>query len=316
MFTFPFSIFSQARLLSKTVYSTNGTFTYTVPMTATFITVKQWAAGGGSAIVNGGGIGAGVGGASGYAECAIPVTGGESLTVFVPIGGYAIGAQGTPGGGLGGGGAPRTAGGGGGYASIQRSTTPLIVTGGGGGSGNNNGDPARSNGGANGGAGGTVGVAGSNGQGPTSPTPSGGSGGNAGSGGTGGTDGGNATTGTSGGSGSSLQGGNTNGGIIAAQSNGGGGGGGYFGGGAGGSYLDTGTHPGVIGGGGGGGGTCYTNAAGNILKFTATGSGTNPPNTTDSDYITGVGKSTLGSNGGPGLTVIVAYNGTPTNIIH
>lgn len=316
MFTFPFSLFSQAILLSKTIYSTSGTFTYVVPPTATFITVKQWAGAGGSAIVNGGGINAGRGGSSGYAECAIPVTGSESLTVFIPTGGFAIGSQGNPGGGLGGGGMARAAGGGGGYASIQRGATLLIVTGGGGGSGNNNGDPARANGGGNGGSGGRVGAAGSNGQGPTPPTPSGGIGGNLNSGGSGGTDGGNATTGTSGGSGGSLQGGNTNGGAIAAQSNGGGGGGGYWGGGAGGSYLDTGTHPGIIGGGGGGGGICYTNAAGNILQFIATGNVPFPPNTTDSDYITGVGTSVLGSNGGRGLTVIVAYNGTPTNIIH
>jgi hypothetical protein len=136
-----------------------------------------------------------------------------------------------------------------------------------------------------------------------------GPGGNGGAGGgTAGGDGGSAAGGgTGGGGGTQLAGGPAGspagaigvlgqGGDAGTDENyagdGGGGGGGYYGGGGGVDNVDS----------AGGGGSGYFGGAGVSSGSSTTGSGTTPPNTGDSAYVSGVGVGAL--TGGGGLVVI------------
>ena len=222
-------------------YVSNATQSWTVPAGVTTATIKMWGAGGGSGDYTtnektGGGCGAYMTGTlTGLVQ-------GETLTLYVPLGGgYASttstinpngGAGGWPGGGAG------TnddtygeySGGGGGYAAVAYSGTLLAVAGGGGGGGATN--AANNDYGAGGG------TASSGGAGQIGKGTTGGGTGTVSTVGAAGSPAGTATAG------SSLQGGA--GGTGSALYAGGGGGGGYNGGGGGNED-----------GGGGGGGASY-----------------------------------------------------------
>ncbi len=247
---------------------TGSSQTFTVPTGVTSVTIKTWGAGGG------GGYGA-TGGAGGYSSGTLSVTPAESLTVYI-------------GGGGGGGPSSNSAGGGGGGGSaVLRSSTVLIVAGGGGGG-------SGSNGGAGGGSSGVT----TNGGGGTQTGP--------GAGGSGGRRSGNPGSGTNGGNGVAECTPHINGGFgygsggygvpYCGDGGSGAGGGGYYGGGSGG---------GDAGGYGGGGGSGYI---GGVTGGTNTaGSGTTPPNTSDSDYASGIGVGGANSTNGGNGRVVISY---------
>lgn len=280
--------------------------TFEVPCGINSIQVKIWAAGGGG---NGGGNteNGGSGGAGGYVSGTYSTSGGSILTLIVGGGGSSNrgGTQGNAGsaaygsGGRGFQGGPYNSGSGGGRSAILSGSDYIAIAGGGGGGGGWGYSSALTHR-PSGGPGGQTAVTGNGQDGAqTAPSPT-----------AGGTRGSSSGTG---GRGSSLVysgvagtaagiGGNGNG---ATNYRGGGGGGGYFGGGGGGGGGAT--HVG-----GGGGGSSYISGTG----FTGTNTpgvltsrmGSNPPpNTSDTDYIPGVGVGG-GANGfndgGSGLIII------------
>lgn len=296
-------------------FNTQGTETFTVPAGVTSISAKVWGGGGGGGAGGSTGTG-GAGGGGGYITATVPVTPGETLTIYVG------------GGGSGGSNVANTGsgGGGGGYSSIYRGSTPLIITGGGGGGG---GSRIATIGGAGGAGGGTSGIAGSavytnngggGGGGTASAGGNGGIGGNnsgtAGSSLTGGlgADGRSATTGADGGGGfgglaTGGAGGLAN--VNTTRAAGGGGGAGYFGGGGGGATSSTTNSSG----GGGGGGSSY--AAADLSGITnSAGSGINPGNASDpvrngaSQGGTGGSGGQGGANGSNGAVFIAYGSGT------
>jgi len=241
-----------------------------IPSFATSVLVKAWGAGGGGSVsitdtatdFNGGS-----GGGGGFASGTVPVTGGETLAVWV------------------GGGGP-TNGNGGGLSALVRGSSPLVVAGGGGGAGlafevSKSGHCTFGGANANGGAAGG-GVTGESTSGAAAS-------GTADAGGAGGpmATNGSALRGGSGGGVSSMDGGLHGGGSAGgspsncAASGGGGGGGGWFGGGGGGYVLST---PG----GGGGGGSGYVEPIGSQPVLT-TGVGQAVANATDADYALDAG---------------------------
>lgn len=263
---------------------------WVVPVGVTHIYVKLWGAGGGGGHYGGWSFGS-WGGGGGHTRGILPVTAGETLTIRVPRGGYAV--PGTTNAPFGGGSATSSGdnqygAGGGGYCGIFRSTTPLLIAGAGGGGGSVNSSHAMCNGGA---GGGYNGLRGESRDGNTSFAGGGGTqsaGGTAGNG-----------TNTGGGAGSSLQGGS-----VQGNNYGGGGGGGFFGGGSG-SYGNSNT----MGGGGGGSGFITTTA---LLAATFCGRGAYPAGMDDIDYPASGSSiySSIGfggvqrNNGGDGYLVI------------
>lgn len=263
---------------------------WVVPGGITYIYAKLWGSGGGGGHFGGWSFGS-WGGGGGHTRGILPVNPGETLTIRVPRGGFAVpGATNAPFGG----GSSTTGGdnqygaGGGGYCGIFRASTPLLIAGAGGGGGSVLSSHAMCNGGA---GGGLVGLRGESRDGNTSFAGGGGTqvaGGIAGNGGN-----------TVGGAGSSLQGGSVQGSVY-----GGGGGGGYFGGGSG-SYGNGNT----MGGGGGGSGFITTTA---ILASTYPGRGAYPAGMDDIDYPASTASvySSVGyggvqrNNGGDGYIVI------------
>jgi len=251
--------------------------TFIVPNDTSQIKVKMWGAAGDGTTNNNGDIG----GAGGYVEALVDVTPGASITVTVGTGGGPNRTDGgVPSAGSGGNGTTADGGRGGGRTEILVAGTRTLVAGGGGGHGIH---PTSSS--ANGGGGG--GTTGASGTGVGF--------------GTGGTQSAGGTGGDEGADGSALTGGAGGGGQANA---GGGGGAGYYGGGGGG------TSPGV--GGAGGGGSNFVLSDPTVTEISSlqgdTASGgspadTNPPNTSDVDYVTGVGKGIKGT-GGNGLIVI------------
>lgn len=230
-------------------FYTGGDQSWVVPAGTTYVFAKLWGSGGGGGTGGGWNHGAEAGG-GGHTRGLIPVTGGTTLTIRVPRGGYNNpGNTNAP---YGGGSAVssgdnRYCGGGGGYAGIFIGSQPYLIAGGGGGGG------ATTSGGMNvnnhGGAGG--GLNGQSGWSINGLTEAG-RGGTQSAGGTGGT-GGSAT----GQAGSYLQGGSN-----TSNAYGGGGGGGYYGGGAGSHGSNN------MGGGGGGSGYVYSSC---LLGETFTG---------------------------------------------
>jgi hypothetical protein len=258
--------------------STGSDQTFSIPAGVTNIGIKMWGAGGGA--------GNGFGGGGGYSEGTLGVTPGEDLTIIV---------------GEGGGGAS-TNGCGGGRSAVRRGTTELITAGAGGGAGHGDGGAGGGTAGEDGtgmhscggyshGLGGTQSAGGSStctycGCGGCPPSIYDGTqfaGGDSGSG----TDSGTCT--------SNAYGGGGRGGHSSGCNNGAGGGSGYYGGG------------GVkcCGGGAGGGGSGYV---GGVTGGTTTaGSGADPANTSDPDYVSGTGGGgdpATDEAGGNGLVVI------------
>jgi hypothetical protein len=267
----------------QTVSYTGTTASFTVPDGVTELDVKMWGGGGG----NGAWPSNNTAGAGGYASGKISVTPGEELFIIVAGGGQGTtGSSGDGGrGGWGGGGfgtkGDASGGGGGGYTgifsgAIHQQTAIMIAGGGGGGTGFRTG----------GGGGGTSGGSVDNGTGGTQTAAGGPS------------------------AGGPLYGGKGTGQrTVSTSDDDGGGGGGYFGGGGG-------SGDGRGGGGGSGflhptrvtDGTLTAGENGNTSNTRA-----NPPNTTDSDYLslaptnTGKGGNTVGGNGtdgGHGFIVI------------
>tara|TARA_B100000902_G_C27318775_1_gene922961 strand:- start:3637 stop:4464 length:828 start_codon:yes stop_codon:yes gene_type:complete len=259
---------------SNEIYSTKGTFTETVPQSATVVTIKVWGAGGAGTGENL----AVLGGAGGHVEGTIPVTGGSTITIHV--GGSNDGSATQPHDASGYG-----SGRGGGLSSAIYGSFVLIA-GGGGGSGQ------KGNGGGGGG----------NGSGQSGDGPNYGGGASQSGGGSGGS-GGTAPSGVSGGSGTSwnngsslVNGGYAGGSGIATGNRGGGGGAGYYGGGGGGGY-DSGTASG--GGAGGGSGIIIGSWSNSSSSQGGKGSAT-AADSTDLDYIDGYGGA-----GQDGLVVLI-----------
>ncbi len=281
-----------------TIFSyTGGDQSYTVPAGVTSITVKMWGAGGGGGFLGGWTMGFS-GGAGGFTQGTIAVTGGQVLTVIV--GGGGVGAfqyNNTTTSSYGGGGSACNAGGtdcryggqGGGRSAIRNGGTELMTAGGGGGGGASRNASISSYGGA---GGGLIGEDGNNDQYPYG-------------GGRGGfqTVGGSSCTACTGNgtAGTQFQGGHAG---PTSQGYGGGGGGGWFGGGGGG-YIESNTMA------GGGGGSGYIGGAGVSNAFTISGHYTQPPQIWDINYATGIGVGGLtittsaAGAGGNGRVVII-----------
>lgn len=261
---------------------------WVVPAGITFIYAKLWGSGGGGGHFGGWTFGS-WGGGGGHTRGILPVSPGETLTIRVPRGGFAVpGNTNAPfGGGSSTAGADNQyAGGGGGYCGIFRSATPLLIAGAGAGGGSALSSHSMHNGGA---GGGSVGLRGESNAGMSAA----GGGGTQSAGGAGGN--GSAALG---GAGSYLQGGS-----VQGNPYGGGGGGGYFGGGSG-SYVGN-----TMAGGGGGSGFTTTTA---ILASTYPGNGAYPAGMDDVDYPSSTAStfSSVGfggvqrTNGGDGYIVI------------
>lgn len=294
---------------------TGTTQTFLVPRGVNEIFIQLWGAAGGSQ--------GGRGGAGGYSQGTLQVSKGETLSIIVGQGGINNSTsqtaclQPTFGGGGGGGACTeiyKGSSGGGRTAILDNNSIEVITAGGGGGS-----SSSYSEGGgiAAGSGGGTVGYnAIANLVCYDSMMGKGGNQSNAGTGGVGWTTFNNGTDGAqfSGGTG----GGGSNGGSSAGSA--GGGGGGYYGGGGGAGEYQAGTGcPPSAGSqdcsGGGGSGYIGGVLGGLTLATTITRASfpavINPPNNTNSNYITGVGVAQNGI-GGNGLAV---FTYTVVNLI-
>ncbi|MEK9151499.1 MAG: LamG-like jellyroll fold domain-containing protein, partial [Patescibacteria group bacterium] len=256
---------------------TGASQTLTVPAGITSVTIKSWGAGAG-------GSASSTGGAGGYSTGTLAVTPGETLNVYVGGAGLYNGTAGYNGGGD----TQNTGGSGGGASDVRQGGTALsnrvIIAGAGGGGGYYDGS-GTGKGGAGGGTNGVDGVYGYSGC-----TDSYGRAGTQTAGG--------AKATYCGGSYGSTAGSLGSGGAGTAYSDGGGGGG-YYGGSGGEPYA------------GGGGGSGYV---GGVTSSTNTaGSGVTPPNTSDSDYASGVGVGgAAGGNGGNGR-VVFSWTTTSSN---
>ncbi|MBN2421973.1 hypothetical protein JXB41_01990, partial [Candidatus Woesearchaeota archaeon] len=298
----------------KQVYDVAGSDIFTVPTGVNYITIKAWGGGGGGG--GGGGTDVGADGAGGgFAQATINVTPGETLDIYV--GGGGTGGEGSDSEAAGGGG-------GGGYSGILRNSTELVIAAGGGGGGGGD-DTAGQPGNAGGAGGGTSGTdavdegstSGGNGGTPIAGGEGGANGGTSGISLSGG-DGGIGASGTAcsdgdecGGGGGGTNGGGDGGDGTTYRGGGGGGGSGHYGGGGGGGSND-----GAEGACGGGGGSSYTTGTD---TSTSSGSGADAANNLDIDYQgsagqagSGGGTDTAGSNGNPGLVVILWDN--PPNV--
>ncbi|KKQ60711.1 MAG: hypothetical protein US83_C0013G0001, partial [Candidatus Falkowbacteria bacterium GW2011_GWC2_38_22] len=303
-----------------------GDSTFVVPPGVTSITAKVWGAGGaGGGGGNGAGRIGGGGGGGGFAQGAIPVTPGETLTIRVGGAGDGGNDDGNVGEG----------GGGGGYSAILRSGTFLIQAGGGaGGAGAADGNSEDGGGGgagsgANGsngsrgldaacgsqigdnGDGGTTAAGGVGGSGCSSETD--GQAGSANQGGGGGNGDDTLTGGATGGTAGANGGGSGGDGQTASNDpGGGGGGGGQYGGGGG----EAGNAEGAGGGGGGSGKTdgltAVITAAGTAGGTGAGGAGA-AANNGDVDYAGSAGTGGAGGNNARGSAgyagrIVVLYD--------
>ena len=279
--------------------------TFIVPPFVQNIFIKAWGAGGAQ------GQGNSFGGPGGYATGNLAVVTGQTLTIIVGRGGQPKSIATTYGGGGGGGGDTSGNGlhgsSGGGRSAVRLSNgTEVLTAGGGGGSAGATGNPVWSNGGA---GGGLVGINGWINNPGNQIAP--GVGGTQISGGAGGTyyiqPNGNGFDGYQ------YQGGQGGTCITINAGAGGGGGGGYFGGGGGsGQYTNVANPHSEDSSGGGGSSYIGGVTDGSTLSTSQNTSQTisgllNPPNNTDTDYISGVGvgASLANSAGGNGLIVII-----------
>jgi hypothetical protein len=272
-----------------TEYSHTGSDqTFSVPSGVSSITVKMWAAAGGGA--SGEGL-TEPGGPGGYAEAVISVTANTTLIVQVGSGGRADTSWGSktyPNGGRGSIRSGYMAGNGGGRSglfagSVSAANALLIAGAGGGGSGNGGGNTGNGCHGGNGG--GTNGLRGHSGyisETENGATQTAGGGGHVYGGQLSGADAGDGTP------------------YGSGVNQAGGGGDGWYGGGV--VYNK---HQ------GGGGGSAYCGAGttscvliGTSIYPEARRSTTYPPNTGDSDYVSGVGRGNNSSTGGNGLVII------------
>jgi hypothetical protein len=267
----------------------NDTYTVNIPANSTSMTAKLWGAGGygiGECPASGTGLDGGnfSGGSGGHVEGTIPVTGGDTVTVWV--GGTNAGSQPDSMAGSG-------AGDGGGFAGVLYGSN-LMIAGGGGGAGQ------ASNGGYGGGngpgGGGSGGLGGPNSGGGASQSSGGGAGSSSGN---------SANSGryfsSSGYNAFYRNNGGDSGGHGTYQGKrGGGGGAGYYGGGGGGGYDSNCTG----GGGGGGSGIITGNWTNTVSQSGQTGQagGRNARDTGDPDYVSGYGGS--GQNG----LVVIIFN--------
>lgn len=270
---------------------TSGTQSFTVPAGVSALDVAATGAAGGQSGCTSPVIIASL--AASVEDTAVPVSGGQELSVVV--GGHGGngtasggGAGGSPGGGGAGGNVSGNCdgGGGGGFSGLLGpSGAPLVIAGGGGGAGflgGKGGDGGIPSGGA-----GRSGIG--------QPGAAGGGGGTDAAGGGGGTGAGLGGTGSAGGSLAGGQGGPAN---EGANSSGGGGGGGYFGGGGGGGGPEE-------GGGGGGGGSSY-GVTGLVNEHTTTAAASVVITYTVSDPDLAVSQPqdvTVGATGPTGATV-------------
>ena len=260
----------------------NETYSVNVPANTTSMTAKVWGAGGygiGECPASGTGLDGGnfSGGSGGHVEGTIPVTGGDTVTVWV--GGTNAGSQPNSMAGSG-------AGDGGGFSGVVYGSN-LMIAGGGGGAGQaSNGGYGGGNGSGGGGSGGLGG-------------PNSGGGGSQSGGGGAGSSSGNASNpgiyfSSSGYNAFYRNNGGDSGGHGTYQGKrGGGGGAGYYGGGGGGGYDSN-----CTGGGGGGGSGIITGSWTNTVSQngqTGTGGGRSAVDTADPDYVSGYGGS--GQNG-------------------
>jgi len=265
----------------------NDTYSVNVPANSTSMTAKVWGAGGygiGECPASGTGLDGGnfSGGSGGHVEGTIPVTGGDTIVVWV--GGTNAGSQPDSMAGSG-------AGDGGGFSGVVYGSN-LMIAGGGGGAGQaSNGGYGGGNGSGGGGSGGLGG-------------PNSGGGASQSSGGSAGSSSGNPS-----GSGRYFSssgynafyrnnGGDSGGHGTYQGKRGGGGGAGYYGGGGGGGYDSNCTG----GGGGGGSGIITGNWTNTVSQSGQTGQagGRSARDTGDPDYVAGYGGS-----GQSGLVVII-----------
>ena len=261
----------------------NETYSVNVPANSTSMTAKVWGAGGagiGECPASGTGLDGGnfSGGSGGHVEGTIPVTGGDTVVVWV--GGSGAGSQPNSMAGSG-------AGDGGGLTGVVYGGTNLMIAGGGGGAGQaSNGGYGGGNGSGGGGSGGLGG-------------PNSGGGGSQSGGGGAGSSSGNASNpgiyfSSSGYNAFYRNNGGDSGGHGTYQGKrGGGGGAGYYGGGGGGGYDSN-----CTGGGGGGGSGIITGNWTNTVSQngqTGTGGGRSAVDSGDPDYVSGYGGS--GQNG-------------------
>lgn len=298
-------------MISQKFFNTGAMQTFVVPDDVTAIGIKVWGAAGGPQLTSVNRYSQG--GAGGYAAGTLDVTPGQVLQVMVG----SVGVISPPntsvptfGGGGAGGSSPtgsRSVSGGGRSGVAFATGTQFIIAGGGGGAGS--GAETSPNLGGNGGGptGNTVNIL----SGGTNLTPA--TGGTQTNGGLGGINGVNPAA--NGSNGVSLQGGR-GGNEAAGFGAGGGGGGGYFGGGGGNGSTGV-DQPTETAGAGGSG---YVNTS--ILRNTinqATPQGTAlgvvlPPNTSDPDYVIGVGVANGATGTGAGLVVFNYTVGKPLNI--
>ena len=266
----------------------NDTYSVNVPANSTSMTAKVWGAGGygiGECPASGTGLDGGnfSGGSGGHVEGTIPVTGGDTVTVWV--GGTNAGSQPDSMAGSG-------AGDGGGLTGVLYNSTNLMIAGGGGGAGQ------ASNGGYGGGngpgGGGSGGLGGPNSGGGASQSSGGGAGSSSGN-----PSGSGRYFSTSGYNAYWRNNGGDSGGHGTYQGKrGGGGGAGYYGGGGGGGYDSNCTG----GGGGGGSGIITGNWTNTVSQSGQTGQagGRDARDTGDPDYVAGYGGS-----GQSGLVVLI-----------
>lgn len=268
-------------------YISDAAQTYVVPIGVTQLFCYVWGGGSGGHYGN-----FGVGG--GFAAAQFAVTGGESLSLYVPQGGFVTATSftfsvtngGWPGGGNAVSKGAARAGSAGGYAAIARGTNYLVVAGGAGGSCGSGSTFANT------GQGG--GITGADGLAVALPNVSGfGGGTNAGGAVSIITNVGAYATNSAG---SFLQGGNA--GLFTNITTGAGGGGGGWYGGAG-SFAITGF-------GQGGGGSGYINSSLGVIGYTLRGVGQYPPGMELPDYVSGRGVGgAINTAGGNGLIVIM-----------
>ena len=264
----------------------NESYSVNIPATATSMTAKVWGAGGtgvGECPASGTGINGGnfSGGSGGHISGTIPVTGGDTVSVYV--GGSGVGSpEGMSGSG---------AGTGGGFSGVKYGAN-FIIAGGGGGSGQ------ASNGGYGGGNG--SGGPGSGGYGASQSGSGGTQGGGGGGGAGGGYPGGPWSLPHASNNAFYRNNGGASGGSGTYQGKrGGGGGAGYYGGGGGGGFDST----DCSGGGGGGGSGIITGSWTSTSSqngLTGTGGGRPAVNTGDENYVPGYGGSSQN-----GLVVLI-----------
>lgn len=278
--------------------------TFTVPAGVNSINIKTWGAGGGGSQAPGG--------AGGYASGTLPVTQGDVLTIITGQGGGTGLERSYGGGGAGGTSTGPRGSNGAGRSAVRKNGTEVITAGGGGSSGSRN-LPQYSDGGS---GGCTTGVNAFN-SGDYAPGSVPAQGGTQGAGGAGGVNPYNGAF--NGGPGSAFQGGD--GGFGTTLGSGAGGGGGYFGGGGGAGELAT-AAPLATDAAGAGGSSYIGGVTSGLTLCTPQNTSPNvgnpqfPPNTTDPNYVAGVGvgNSSRGVGAGGNGLVVITFDIVPDPI--